>query len=81
MKIPKWSPRSRRGFNMGFRNIHSTQVGLVLNLFNVLLSPQYHVIFYDMFYTVIIIKSVDPEVCIRLVTSRNSRIQVATYAC
>ena len=32
VKIPKWAPRSRRGVNMGFRNMHSTQFGLVLNL-------------------------------------------------
>ena len=32
VKIPKWAPRSRRGVNMGFSKMHSTQVGLVLNL-------------------------------------------------
>ena len=32
MKMPKWDPRSRRGVNMGFSKMHSTQVGLVLNL-------------------------------------------------
>ena len=26
VKIPKWAPRSRRGFNMGFSKMHSTQV-------------------------------------------------------
>ena len=32
LKIPKWASRSRRGFNMGFSKMHSTQVGLVINL-------------------------------------------------
>ena len=40
VKIPKWAPRSQRGVNMGFSKIHSTQVGLVLNLLNVSISPQ-----------------------------------------
>ena len=76
MKIPKWDPRSRRGFNIGFTKIHSTQVGLVLNLLTGSISPQYHVVFDDMFSTLIISTAADPEVWIRLVTSRNSRVQV-----
>ena len=32
VKIPKWAPRSRKGVNMGFIKMHSTQVGLVINL-------------------------------------------------
>ena len=32
VKIPKWDPRSRRGVNMVFIKMYSTQVGLVLNL-------------------------------------------------
>ena len=32
VKILKWFPRSQRWVNMGFRKMHSTQVGLVLNL-------------------------------------------------
>ena len=39
VKIPKWDTRSRRGVNMGFSNMHSTQVGLVLNLLNGSISP------------------------------------------
>ena len=61
---------------MGFSNMHSTQVGLVLNLLTGSVSPQYHVVFDDMFSTVMSSTSEDPEVWIRLVTSRNSRIQV-----
>ena len=32
VKITIWDPMSRRGVNMGFRKMHSTQVGLVINL-------------------------------------------------
>ena len=76
VKITKWDPRSRIGLNMCFRNMHSTQVGLVLNLLTVSISPQYHVVFDDIFSTVMNNTAADPEVWIRLVTSRNSRIQV-----
>ena len=79
VKIPKWDPRSRRGVNMGVSEMHSTQVVLVLNLFAGSISPQYHVVFDDMFSTVIISTAADPEVWIRMVTSRNSRIQVMLY--
>ena len=76
VKIPTWAPRSRRGVNMGFIKMHSTQVGLVLNLLTGSISPQFHVVFDEMFSTVMSITAADPEVWIRLVTSRNSRIQV-----
>ena len=61
---------------MGFRKIHLTQVGLVINLLTGSISPQYYVVFYDMFSTVMISTAADPEVWIRLVTLRNSRIEV-----
>ena len=32
VKITKWDPKSQRRVNMGFINIHSTQVGFALNL-------------------------------------------------
>ena len=79
VKIPKWAPRSQRGVNMGFRKMHSTQVGLVINLLTGSISPQFHVLFDDMFSTVMISTAADPEVWIRLVTSRNSRIKVMLY--
>ena len=55
--------------------MHSTQVGLVINLLTDTISPQYHVVFDEMLSTVMISTAVDTEVWIRLVTSRNSRIQ------
>ena len=60
---------------MGFSKINSTQVGLVLNLLTGSMAPQFHVVFYDMLSTVMISTATDPEVWIRSVTSRNSRIQ------
>ena len=52
VKIPKWAPRSRRGVNLGFSKMHSSQVGLVQNILTVSISPQSHVVFDDMFSTV-----------------------------
>ena len=49
---------------------------MVLNLLTGSISPQFHVVFDDMFATVMSSTAADPEVWIRLVTSRNSRIQV-----
>ena len=49
---------------------------MVINLLTGSISPKFHVVFYDMFSTVMISTAVDPEVWIRLVTSRNLRIQV-----
>ena len=72
LKIPKWAPRSRREVNMGFSKMHSTQVGLVLNLLTGSISPQYHVVFDNMFSTVMISTAKDPEIWIRLVKSSNS---------
>ena len=62
VKIPNWAPRSRRGVNMGFSKMHSTQVGLVLNLLTGSISPQFHVVFDDMLYTVMISTAADSEV-------------------
>ena len=62
VKIPKWAPRSRRWVNMVFSNMHSTQFGLVLNLLTGSISPQYHVVFDDMFSTVMSSTAADLEV-------------------
>ena len=61
---------------MGFRNIHSIQVGLVINLLTVSISPHFHVVFDNMLSTVVSSTATDPEVWIRLITSKNSSIQV-----
>ena len=79
VKIPKWDPRSQRGVNMGFSKRHSKQVGLVLNLLTGSFSPKYHVVFDEMFSTVISSTAAYTEIWISLVISRNSRIQVMLY--
>ena len=61
---------------MGFKKMHSTQGRLVINLFTGSISPQYHVVFDDMFSSLVSSTAIDTEVYIRLVTSRKSRIQV-----
>ena len=61
---------------MGFSKMHSSQFGLVINLLTGSISPQFHFVFDDMFYTVMSSTSADPEVWIRLITSKSSRIQV-----
>ena len=49
---------------MGFRNMHSTQFGLVLNLLTGSISPHYHVVFDDMLSTVVSSTAADTEVLI-----------------
>ena len=53
-KIPKWQPRARLGIFMGFLQVHSSLVPLVLNVSTGKISPQYqyHVVFDDEFSTV-----------------------------
>ena len=61
---------------MGFIKMNSTKVGLVLNMLTGSILPQYHVVFDDMLSTVASSTASDPEVWIRLITSRKSRIHV-----
>ena len=51
-KIPKWSPHAHLGLFLGFSDLHSSQVPLVLNVATGHISPQLHVIFDDKFETV-----------------------------
>jgi hypothetical protein len=51
-KNPRWQPRSRQGIFMGFSNLHSSEVPLVLNLNTGSITPQFHVVFDDHFTTV-----------------------------
>ena len=62
VNIPKWDTISQRGFDIGFRKMHSTQVGLVLNFLTGSISPQYCVVFDDMLSTVVSSTAADPEV-------------------
>ena len=69
MRITEWYPRFLRGINMVIVNIHSTQVGLVLNIVNGSMLLQFHVLFDGMFHTVVIITSTGSYMWIRLVVS------------
>ena len=51
-KVPKWSPRSRRGVYLGVSSAHSSNVPLVLTIKTGSIMPQYHVVFDDCFSTV-----------------------------
>lgn len=50
-KIPKWKPRSRMGQYMGRSSAHSNTVGLIRNIKTGRVSPQFHVIYDDLFET------------------------------
>jgi hypothetical protein len=51
-KIPKFNPRSRRGQYLGQSSAHSSTIGCILNLNTGWVSPQYHVVYDDLFTTV-----------------------------
>lgn len=51
-KIPKWNRRSRLGQFMGFSDKHSSLVANVRHRTTGFVSPQYHVVFDDLFQTV-----------------------------
>jgi hypothetical protein len=51
-KIPKWNPCACLGLFLGFSDLHSSQVPLVLNVTTGYIYPQFHVIFDDKFETV-----------------------------
>ena len=51
-KIPKWNKRSRLGQFLGFSSEHSSLVALVRHLKTGYVSPQFHVVFDDLFQSV-----------------------------
>ena len=51
-KLPKWQARARRGQYLGISPDHSSTIGRILNLRSGFISPQYHVIYDDLFATV-----------------------------
>jgi hypothetical protein len=51
-KVPKWEPRSRQGQYMGSSSLHASTVGLIRNLRTNHISPQFHVVYDDLFETV-----------------------------
>ena len=52
-KIPRWKPRSRRGVFLGLASKYASTVPLVLNPSTLHISPQFHVVFDDLFTTVL----------------------------
>lgn len=48
-KIPRWNQQSRLDQFMGFSDEHSSLVALVRHLTTGIVSPQYHVVFDDLF--------------------------------
>jgi hypothetical protein len=51
-KIPKWAPRARRGQFLGFSKTHSSMIGLMQNIQMGSITPQFHVVFDELFSTV-----------------------------
>jgi hypothetical protein len=52
-KLPRWKPRSRRGVFLGLASRYASSVPLVLNPNTSHIFPQFHVIFDDLFTTVL----------------------------
>ena len=50
-KLPKWSPRSRRGMFVGYDSHFASSVGLILNPEKRTITPQFHVVYDDWFST------------------------------
>jgi hypothetical protein len=51
-KLPKWTKRARLGVYVGSSSSHSETVGLILNMTTGSVSPQYHVVYDELFQTV-----------------------------
>ena len=51
-KLPKWQAQARRGQYLGTSPDHSSTVGLIHNLRTGFISPQYHVIYDDLFSSI-----------------------------
>jgi hypothetical protein len=51
-KLPKCVPHARRGQFLGFSTQHSSTVGQILNLVTGHISPQYHVVYDELYSTV-----------------------------
>ena len=51
-KIPKWHARARRGQFLGMSIAHSSTVGPIRNLRTQRVSPQFHVVYDELFETI-----------------------------
>ena len=77
VKIPKWQPRSWKGLNMGFSKMHSSLVSSILNQSTGSISPQFHVVFDDLFSTVHANESETPREWSKLISMPSARFQTA----
>jgi hypothetical protein len=50
-KLPKFSPKSRRGKFLGYSPVHASTVGLIRNLRTGSITPQFHVVYDSEFET------------------------------
>ena len=50
-KLPKWMKRSHLGMNLGVSDSHSDTVGRILNLETGAITPQYHLVYDELFTT------------------------------
>ena len=69
-KVPKWSPRARRGVYLGVSAAHSSNVPLVYTIKTGSITPQYHIVFDDCFSTVVA-EAEEPQVWNQLFTYTN----------
>ena len=51
-KLPKWDPQTRQGQYLGKSSSHASSVGLIRNLRTGYISPQFHVVYDNLFQTV-----------------------------
>ena len=51
-KLPKWEPRCRRAQFLGFSESHARNVALVRNTRTGYVSPQFHVVFDELYHTI-----------------------------
>ena len=77
--IPKWARKSHSGIFLGFKRLHSTMVGLILNLHTRSISPQFHVVFDDRFTTVASAQNeeVVPKIWTNMITNPNYCLYVS----
>ena len=59
-KIPKWAPRAGRGQFLGFSKQHSSMIGILRNIQTGSITPQFHVVFDELFSTVHSLDDDDP---------------------
>ena len=67
-KKPKWKPISRRGQFLGMSDAHACTIGLIRNLQSGYVTPQFHVIYDELFETIAKEdKNIDTELWLELI--------------